>query len=87
MPEGYGELIGGSQREDKYDVLMRRMKEFGIKEKDMKNYQFYIDLRKFGSVPHSGFGLGVERLIMWITGIDHIRDTIAFPRVMNRINP
>ena len=53
----------------------------------MKSYQFYVDLRKFGSVPHSGFGLGVERLIMWITGIDHIRDTIAFPRVMNRINP
>lgn len=87
MPEGYGELIGGSQREDNYDVLLKRMKEFGIKEKDMKSYQFYVDLRKFGSVPHSGFGLGVERLIMWITGIDHIRDTIAFPRVMNRINP
>ncbi len=87
MPEAYGELIGGSERETDVKVLEKRMKEFGIKEKDMKSYQFYVDIRKYGSVPHSGFGMGVERLVMWICGIDHIRDTIAFPRVMNRINP
>ena len=87
MPEGYGELIGGSERETDLKILEKRMKEFGIKEKDKKNYQFYLDIRKYGSVPHSGFGMGVERLVMWICGIDHIRDTIAFPRVMNRINP
>jgi asparaginyl-tRNA synthetase len=87
MPEEYGELIGGSERETDIKTLLRRMKDFGIKEKDMKSYQFYVDIRKYGSVPHSGFGMGVERLVMWICGIDHIRDTIAFPRVMNRINP
>jgi asparaginyl-tRNA synthetase len=87
MPEGYGELIGGSERETDLGVLERRMKEFGIKEKDRKSYQFYLDIRKYGSVPHSGFGMGVERLVMWICGADHIRDTIAFPRVINRITP
>lgn len=87
MPEEYGELIGGSERETDIKTLLKRMKEFGIKEKDMKYYKFYVDTRKYGSVPHSGFGMGIERLVMWICGIDHIRDTIAFPRVMNRINP
>ncbi|UCD07177.1 MAG: asparagine--tRNA ligase [Candidatus Aenigmatarchaeota archaeon] len=84
MPEGYGELIGGSERETDIKTLLRRMKEFKLKRKP---YEFYLDLRRYGSVPHSGFGLGIERFVMWICGIDHIRDTIAFPRVMNRIHP
>ncbi|MFP3219278.1 MAG: asparagine--tRNA ligase [Acidilobus sp.] len=83
-PEGYGEVVGGSQREDRYDVLLQRIKENNLNPDD---YQWYLDLRRFGSVPHSGFGLGVDRLVMWITGIDHIRDVIPFPRLRERIYP
>lgn len=83
-PEGYGELIGGGQRTHDLDALLKRIKEDGLKEKD---YQFYVDLRKFGSVPHAGFGLGLERLIMWICKLDHIRDAIPFPRTLTRIYP
>ncbi len=82
--EGYGEIIGGSQREDDYDKLLARMKEFGL---PIEPYQWYLDLRKYGSVPHSGFGLGLERTIAWITGISHVREAIPFPRVLYRIYP
>ncbi len=83
-PEGYGEIIGGSQREDDYEKLLQRIKEEGLNPKD---YEWYLDLRKYGSVPHSGFGLGVERLVMWVAGLDHIRDATPFPRWRGRIYP
>ncbi len=77
---GIGEIIGGSQREDNYDVLVQRMKELGLKEED---YGFYLDLRKYGSVRHAGFGLGFERCVMYLTGMGNIRDVIPFPRTVN----
>ncbi|MFH1315347.1 MAG: asparagine--tRNA ligase [Candidatus Uhrbacteria bacterium] len=83
-PEGYGEIIGGSQREDDYDLLLERIKEHKLPEED---FQWYLDLRKYGSVPHSGFGYGLERLTGWICGTKHIRETIPFPRLINRIRP
>jgi asparaginyl-tRNA synthetase len=83
-PEGYGEIIGGSQREDDYETLHSRIVEEGY---DPANYYWYLDLRKYGSVPHSGFGLGVERVLMWIAGLDHIRDATPFPRFRERIKP
>ncbi len=83
-PEGYGEIIGGSQREDDYEVLLNRIKEEGL---DPKDYYWYLDLRKYGSVPHSGYGLGIERTVMWIAGLDHIRDAIPFPRFRERLKP
>jgi asparaginyl-tRNA synthetase len=83
-PFGYGEIIGGGQREDKVEVLERRIKEHGLNEKD---YQWYLDLRRYGSAPHAGFGLGVERTVAWITGVEHVRETIPFPRMMNTIRP
>ncbi len=83
-PEGYGEIIGGSQREDDYDVLLKRLKEHDLSEKD---FSWYLDLRKFGSVPHSGFGFGLERIVGWICGTQHIRETIPFPRLISRITP
>ncbi|MFP3953366.1 MAG: asparagine--tRNA ligase [Candidatus Acetothermia bacterium] len=83
-PDGYGELIGGSQRIDDLGLLKSRMEEAGLPQKP---YQWYLDLRKFGSVPHSGFGLGVERTISWICNLDHVRETIPFPRQINRIYP
>ncbi len=83
-PEGYGEITGGGQRIEEYDVLMSRIKEEGL---DPKSYGWYLDLRKFGSVPHSGFGLGLERVVSWVCKLDHIRDAIAFPRLINRVYP
>lgn len=77
---GIGEIIGGSQREDSYDKLVARMKELGLKEED---YSFYLDLRKYGSVRHSGFGLGFERCVMYLTGMANIRDVLPFPRTVN----
>jgi len=83
-PEGYGEIIGASQREDDYKTLKERM----IKEKiPIKEFQWYLDLRKYGSIPHSGFGYGLERLTGWICGRKHIRETIPFPRLINRLTP
>ena len=82
--EGAGELIGGSQREDDYELLLARIKEEGLDEKE---YEWYTDLRKYGSVPHSGFGLGIERMVMWLTGAEHIRECIPFPRRVNRLKP
>jgi asparaginyl-tRNA synthetase len=83
-PEGYGEIIGGSQREDDYGRLLARIKEQGL---DPESYRWYLDLRKYGTFVHSGFGLGVERTVAWITGIPHIRETIAFPRQIHRLYP
>ncbi len=83
-PEGYGEIIGGSQREDDYDTLLQRIREHNLSE---EAFQWYLDLRKYGSVPHSGFGLGIERTVAWITGVKHVRETIPFPRLMQRIYP
>jgi asparaginyl-tRNA synthetase len=83
-PEGFGEIIGGSQREDDYDQLLTRMQAENM---DLEAYQWFLDLRKYGSVPHSGFGVGLERLITWMSGIHHIRETIPFPRMIYRIYP
>ncbi len=83
-PEGYGEIIGGSQRIDDYDLLRRKIHEFGLPEEE---FSWYLDLRRYGSVPHSGFGLGIERTLAWIAGLDHVRETIPFPRLLNRLRP
>lgn len=83
-PEGYGEIIGGSQREDDYDTLLKRIKEHDLSEED---FAWYLDLRKYGSVKHSGFGFGLERIVGWICGLHHVRETIPFPRLINRLKP
>jgi asparaginyl-tRNA synthetase len=83
-PEGYGEIIGGSQRIDDQALLEERFAEHGL---SLDSYQWYMDLRKYGSVPHSGFGLGLERTVAWICGLDHVRETIAFPRTLYRLYP
>ena len=83
-PEGYGEVIGGSERETDYDKLLDRIKSNGLNPDD---YAFYLDLRKYGSVPHSGFGLGLERMVTFVAGTKHIREAIPFPRLLNRIYP
>src|SRR3989339_1202734 len=82
--EGSGELIGGSQREDDFDLLLERIRHENLNETD---YSWYTDLRKYGSVPHAGFGIGVERAVRWMAGIEHIRECIPFPRLVNRIKP
>jgi len=82
--EDSGEIIGGSQREDDYDLLLERVKAEGLPEED---YAWYLDLRKYGSVPHSGFGVGLERMVMWVSGAEHIRECIPFPRRVNRLKP
>jgi asparaginyl-tRNA synthetase len=83
-PEGYGEIIGGSQRMASYDLLVQRIREHGLPEEAFK---WYLDLRKFGSVPHGGFGMGIERAVAWICGLEHVRETIPFPRMLNRLYP
>lgn len=83
-PEGYGEIIGGSQREDDYDTLVQRLKEHNLPQ---EAFEWYLDLRRYGSVPHSGFGLGIERTVSWICGLDHVRETIPFPRMIYRLTP
>ena len=83
-PEGYGEIIGGSQREDDYDRLLSRIREQGL---EPEAYRWYLDLRKYGTFVHSGFGLGIERTVAWIAGIPHIREAIAFPRQIHRLYP
>jgi len=82
--EGYGEIIGGSQREDNYDTLLQRIKEHDLPQ---QAFEWYLDLRRYGSVPHAGFGLGVERTVGWICGLDHVRETIPFPRMIYRLTP
>ena len=83
-PEGYGEIIGGSERETDINLLLERIEEEGL---DRKDYEWFLDLRRYGSVPHSGFGMGIERVVAWICGITHIRETIPFARTMGRLNP
>lgn len=83
-PEGYGEIIGGSERMSSHELLLQRIHEHKLPEEALK---WYLDLRKFGSVPHSGFGMGVERTVAWICGIEHIRETISYPRTIKRVYP
>ncbi|MFA5010315.1 MAG: asparagine--tRNA ligase [Ignavibacteria bacterium] len=83
-PEGFGEIIGGSQREDNLDYLLERIKEHNL---PMEEFEWYLDLRRYGSVPHSGFGLGIERMVSWICNLEHIREAIPFARRPNRIRP
>jgi len=83
-PEGYGEIIGGSQRMASYDLLLKRIREHGLPEEAFK---WYLDLRKYGSVPHAGFGMGIERAVAWICGLEHVRETIPFPRMLHRLYP
>jgi len=83
-PEGYGEIIGGGQREEDLDVLLAKIKSHNLPE---EAFDWYLDLRKYGSVPHSGFGLGIERTVSWICGLHHVRETIPFPRLMDRMKP
>lgn len=83
-PEGYGEIIGGSQRMASYDLLVQRIHAHGLPEEAFK---WYLDLRKFGSVPHAGFGMGIERAVAWICGLEHVRETIPFPRMLHRLYP
>lgn len=83
-PEGYGEIFGGSEREGNYEILKKQIEEAGL---NLEDYQWYLDLRKFGGVPHSGFGMGFERTIAWICELDHIREAIPFPRLINRMQP
>ncbi len=83
-PEGYGELIGGGQREDSLEELGRRIEEHGLEREPL---EWYLDLRRYGSAPHSGFGLGIERTVGWLAGVRHVRETIPFPRLMDRLHP
>lgn len=83
-PEGYGEIIGGGQRIDDADLLEERLREHGL---PLDRYGWYLDLRRYGSVPHAGFGMGIERVVAWICGLPHVRETIPFPRMLNRLTP
>ncbi len=83
-PEGYGEIIGGSQRVDSYELLKSRIEAHGL---PLEAFQWYLDLRKYGSVPHGGFGMGIERAVAWICGLEHVRETVPFARTLNRIYP
>jgi len=83
-PEGYGEIIGGSQRMASLDLLRQRIQEHGLPQEAFK---WYLDLRRYGSVPHGGFGMGIERVVAWICGLEHVRETIPFPRMLNRLYP
>jgi asparaginyl-tRNA synthetase len=83
-PEGYGEIIGGGQRIDDYELLLQRIKEHDLPQ---SAFEWYLDLRRFGSVPHGGFGMGIERVVTWICGIDHLREAIPYPRMLYRMYP
>jgi asparaginyl-tRNA synthetase len=83
-PEGYGEIIGGSQREDDLELLLARLHEHKLPQ---EAFDWYLDLRRFGSVPHAGFGLGIERTVSWICGLEHLREAIPFPRLIYRLTP
>jgi asparaginyl-tRNA synthetase len=83
-PEGYGEIIGGSQRTASYDLLLERVRQHGLPQ---AAFQWYLDLRKYGSVPHGGFGMGIERVVAWVCGLEHVRETIPFPRTLHRLYP
>ena len=83
-PEGYGEIIGGSQRIHDHDLLLHRIQEHGL---PLDKFQWYLDVRKYGTFPHSGFGMGLERVVAWVSGVPHLRETIPYPRMLNRIYP
>ncbi|HPR65369.1 MAG TPA: asparagine--tRNA ligase [Thermoanaerobaculia bacterium] len=83
-PEGYGEIIGGSERIHDHDLLLKRIRDHGL---PVEPFQWYLDIRKYGSVVHSGFGMGIERAVAWLCGLPHIRETIPYPRMLNRLNP
>ena len=83
-PEGYGEIVGGSQRMASYDLLVKRIREHGLPE---ESFKWYLDLRKYGGVPHGGFGMGIERAVAWICGLEHVRETIPFARTLHRLYP
>ena len=82
--EGYGEIIGGGQREESYETLVGKIKEHDLNQED---FDWYLDLRKYGTFPHSGFGLGLERTVAWVCGLNHVRETIPFPRLYGRYHP
>jgi len=83
-PEGYGEIVGGGERLDDYDLLLERIQQHGLPQ---KAFEWYLDLRRYGSVPHAGFGMGVERVVGWICGLEHVRETIPYPRMLSRLTP
>jgi asparaginyl-tRNA synthetase len=83
-PEGYGEVIGGGERASSLELLLQRIHDHGLPP---EAFDWYLDLRKYGSVPHAGFGMGIERAVTWICGLEHVRETIPFPRMLNRLNP
>ena len=83
-PEGYGEIIGGGQREDDLAALEARIQAHGLPE---EAFRWYLDLRRYGSVPHAGFGMGIERMVAWLCGLHHVRETIPFPRMLERLTP
>ena len=83
-PEGYGEILGGGQRLDDLDLLLRRITEHGLPQ---ETFEWYLDLRRYGSVPHAGFGMGIERVVAWICGLDHVREAIPYPRMLHRLTP
>ena len=83
-PEGYGEIIGGGQREDDLAVLQQKIQAHGLPE---EAFSWYLDLRKYGSVPHAGFGMGIERMVSWLCGLHHVREAIPFPRMLERVTP
>jgi asparaginyl-tRNA synthetase len=83
-PEGYGEIVGGGQREDDHQTLVDAIEAHGLPQ---EAFDWYLDLRRYGSVPHGGFGLGLERTVAWVCGVPHVRETIPFPRLMDRLKP
>jgi asparaginyl-tRNA synthetase len=83
-PEGYGEIVGGGERLADHDLLVKRIREHDLPE---EAFRWYVDLRKYGTFPHAGFGMGIERVVTWIAGIEHLRETVAFPRMLYRIYP
>ena len=83
-PEGYGEIIGGGERLDDYEVLLERIRTHELPQ---EAFEWYLDLRRYGSVPHAGFGMGLERVVSWICGLEHVRETIPFPRMLYRLTP
>jgi asparaginyl-tRNA synthetase len=83
-PEGYGEIIGGGQRVDDYDLLLQRIRDHGLPQ---EAFEWYLDLRRYGSVPHAGFGMGIERVVTWLCGLEHVRETIPYPRMLYRLYP
>jgi asparaginyl-tRNA synthetase len=83
-PEGYGEIIGGGERLADYDLVLKRIEEANLPR---QAFEWYLDLRRYGSVPHSGFGMGIERVVAWIAGLEHVRETIPFPRMLYRLAP